>query len=151
MFSTKTKENLIEIISLTLMENLTAKKIETKLAITSKEEFSVETKLGVRLKRRDLKPLFDEKDCILPHQVDCAVKEDHNSIRVIGSYTDVFVSLCTMYIVKNWSNIDVYTEDFIGEKRLISIRKTEEKHKTLIPLLLAVHVLTGCYTADFSK
>ena len=56
-----------------------------------------------------------------------------------------------MYIVKNWSNIDVYTEDFIGEKNLISIRKTVEKHKNLISSLLAVHVLTGCYTVGFSK
>ena len=98
------------------MEKLTGKKIETKLVITSKDEFPVETKLWVRIKRRDLKPLFDEEDCIIPHQVDCAAKEDHNSIRVICSDTDVFVSLCTIYIVKNWSNIDVYTEDFIGEK-----------------------------------
>ena len=98
------------------MEKLTAKKIETKLVITSKDEFPVETKLGVRIKRRDLKPLFDEEDCIIPHQVDCAAKEDRNSIRAICSDTDVSVSLCTIYIVKNSSNIDVYTEDFIGEK-----------------------------------
>ena len=70
MFSIKTKENLIKIISLTLMEKVIAKKIETKLVITSKDEFPVETKLGVRIKRRDLKPLFDEEDCIIPHQVD---------------------------------------------------------------------------------
>ena len=57
LFSIKTKENLIEIISLTLMEKAIAKKIETKLVITSKDEFPVETKLGVRIKRRDLKPL----------------------------------------------------------------------------------------------
>ena len=59
--------------------------------LTSKDEFPVETKLGVRIKRRDLKPLFDEEDCIIPHQVDCAVKEDRNSIRVVCSDTDVFV------------------------------------------------------------
>ena len=70
MFSIKTKENLIEIISLTLMEKVIAKKIETKLVITSKDEFLVETKLRVRIKRRDVKPLFDEEDCIIPHQVD---------------------------------------------------------------------------------
>ena len=44
MFSTKMKENLIEIISLSLMEKLRAKKIETKLVITSKDKCPVETK-----------------------------------------------------------------------------------------------------------
>ena len=95
--------------------------------------------------------MFDEEDYIISHQVDCAVKEDRNLFRVICSDTDALVSLCTTHIVKNWSNIDVYTEDFIGEKKWISIRKTVEKHKNLIPSLLAVHVLTGCYTAGFSK
>ena len=96
--------------------------------------------------------MFDEEDCIIPHQVDRAVKEDRNLTRVICSDADAFVSsLCTTYIVKNWSNIDVYTEDFIGEKKLISIRKTVEKHKNLIPSLLAVLVLTRCYTAGFFK
>ena len=37
MSSTKTKENLIQIISSTLLERLTEKKIETKLVITSKD------------------------------------------------------------------------------------------------------------------
>ena len=83
------------------MEKRTAKKTETKLVITSKDELSVETKLRVQIKRRDLKPLFDEEDCIISHQVDCAVKEDRNLIKVIRSDTDVFVSLSTMYIVKN--------------------------------------------------
>ena len=49
-----------------------------------------------------------------------------------------------MYVVKNWSNADVYMKDFIGEKSLINIRKMVEKHKDLIPSLLAVHVLIGC-------
>ena len=133
------------------MEKLAAKKIETKLVITSKDEFPVETKPGVQTKWRDLKSLFDEEDCVITHQVDWAVKEDCNWIRVICSDTDVFVWLYTIYIFKNWSNIVVYPEDLIGEKKLISIRKTVEKHKNLIPSLLAVHVLTGYYTTGFSK
>ena len=44
MFSTKMKENLIEIILLTLIEKLRAKKIETKLVIISKDKFPVEGK-----------------------------------------------------------------------------------------------------------
>ena len=90
--------------------------------------------------------MFDEADCIITHQVDCAVKENHALIKVICSDTDVFVLLCTMHVVKNWSNADVYMEDFIGGKSLISIRKTVEKHKDLIPSLLAVHILIGCDT-----
>ena len=89
--------------------------------------------MGVRIKRRDLKTLFDKADYTMTHQVDCAVKEDRALIKVICSDTDVFVLLCTMYVIKNWSNTDVYMEDFIEGKSLISIRKTVEKHKDLIP------------------
>ena len=64
--------------------------------------------------------MFDEEDYSIPYQVDCTVKEDRNLIRVICSDTDVFVSLYTMYFLKNWSNIDVYTVDFIEEKKLIT-------------------------------
>ena len=90
--------------------------------------------------------MFDEEDCIIQHQVECALKEDCALIRIICSYTDVFVLLCTMCVVKNWSNADIYMEEFIGEETLISIRKTEERHKDSIPSLLAVHALTGCDT-----
>ena len=38
--------------------------------------------MGVQIKRRDLKTLFDEEDCTIPHQVDCATKEGHNVIKV---------------------------------------------------------------------
>ena len=47
MSSKKTEENLIEIISSTLLERLAEKKIETKLLITSKDEFPEETQMGV--------------------------------------------------------------------------------------------------------
>ena len=102
--------------------------------------------MGVRIKRRDLKTLFDKADYTMKHQVDCAVKKDRALIKVICSDTDAFVLLCTMYVIKNWSNTDVYMEDFIEGKSLISIRKTVEKHKDLIPSLLTVHTLTGCDT-----
>ena len=102
--------------------------------------------MGVGIKQRDLKTLLDNADYIITHQVDCAVKEDHALIKVICSDANVFVLLYTMYVVKNWSNADVYMEDFIGGKSLISIGKTVQKHKDLIPSLLAVHALTGCDT-----
>ena len=44
MSSTKTKENLIEIISSSLMERFTEKKIETKLMITSTDAFGSSNK-----------------------------------------------------------------------------------------------------------
>ena len=94
------KENLIEIISSNLMERLAAKKIKTIFAKTSKDELPEETKLRLRIKQRDLKPLFYEGDYYIPRQVDRALKEDRNLIRVICSDTDVLVLLCTMYIVK---------------------------------------------------
>ena len=44
--------------------------------------------------------MFYEGDYYIPRQVDRALKEDRNLIRVVCSDTDVLVLLCTMYIVK---------------------------------------------------
>ena len=51
-----------------------------------------------------------------------------------------------MYVVRDWSHANVYMGGFTGEKSLISIRKIVEKHKVLIPSLLAVHALKECDT-----
>ena len=98
MSSTKTKENLIQIIADQLLQKFMQKKILHKLVITSKNTSPVETRLGMSQPRSDLESMFDEADYILPQQVDSAVKEGRKSIKVISSDTDVFLLLCRMYL-----------------------------------------------------
>ena len=96
MSSTKTKENLIQIIADQLLQKFMQKKILHKLVIISKNTCPVETRLGMSQTRSDLESMFDEADYILPQQVDSAVKEGRKSIKVISSDTDVFLLLCRM-------------------------------------------------------
>ena len=98
MSSTKTKENLIQIIADQLLQKFMQNKILHKLVIISKNTCSVETRLGMSQTRSDLESMFDEADYILPQQVDSAVKEGRKSIKVISSDTDVFLLLCRMYL-----------------------------------------------------
>ena len=75
MSSTKTKENLIQIIADQLLQKFMQKKILHKLVITSKNTCPVETRLGMSQTRSDLESMFDEADYNLPQQVDSGVKK----------------------------------------------------------------------------
>ena len=75
MSSTKTKENLIQIIADQLLQKFMQKRILHKLVITSKNTCPVETRLGMSQTRSGLESMFDEAGYILPQQVDSAVKE----------------------------------------------------------------------------
>ena len=144
MSSTKTKENLIEIIASTLLERFTKKKIQHKLIVTSKDVYPEETHQGIRTKRQDLKTHFDEADYIIPQQVNSAIEHSQKVVKVISADTDVFALLCSHYKYNNWSGAEVYLEDFQAEKNIISIKKTVDKHKDIVPSLIALHAISGC-------
>ena len=146
MSSAKTKENLIEIIATVLLDSFTEKKLKQKLVVTSKSKFPEETSEGTRIKRTDLKTLFDEADYIIPQQVESAIQNGSKVVKVVCADTDVFVLLCAMYANRGWWEAEVYMEDFKGEKNMISIRQTVEKHCDLVNSLISVHALTGCDT-----
>ena len=68
----------------------------------------------------------------------------HTSIKVISADTDVFVLLCYHYLKQNWSQADMYLESFQQDKGVVSIKRTVEKHSSLIPSLTAPHAISGC-------
>lgn len=61
------EKNPIGIISSTLIEDLTEKKIDAELAITSWDKFSEETKMWAPIKHGDLETLFSDADYIITH------------------------------------------------------------------------------------
>ena len=74
MSSTKTKENIIDILATHLTEKLKEKSLSHKLLFASKENYPMETSQGVCRKRFDLETNFDEADYIIPQQVNEAFK-----------------------------------------------------------------------------
>ena len=96
--SNKTKENLIELIAVELIDCVNKLlHSENSLIITSKSEFPIQSHNGVKITRYDLKTTFDEADYIIPHQVVTAFEEGKQKIKVISADTDVFVLLCHFY------------------------------------------------------
>ena len=144
MTSIKTKKNLIAIIAEYLLEKFTSKQIQHKLIVTSDDVHPEETSQGIREKREDLESHYDEADYIVPQQVEAAIKHGNRVIKVISADTEVFVLLCYHYLKRDWSQAEVYFEDFQAGKKIVSIRKTVEKHVNIIPSLTALNVISGC-------
>ena len=69
MFSSTTKENLIELISKELCRRFESNKCQRSFVVTSKTPVPEEVKNGVRIKRRDLSSYFDEADYAIPQHV----------------------------------------------------------------------------------
>ena len=47
-----------------------------------------------------------------------------------------------MYKSQNWK-AEIFIKDFNTEKNIISVGKTVEKHKEIIPSILLLHAMTG--------
>ena len=124
MNSIRTKQQLIEIIK-TCFSNIATKKA---LIVTSHDIYQEEVKNGVRCKRVDLVTHYDEADYIIPHQVDSVIRNGKRSMKVISAGTDIFVLLSYHFVNSNWSDAEVYLEDFSTVRK---IRKIREKQSTL--------------------
>ena len=73
-----------------------------------------------------------------------AIEECHKVAKVISANTVVSVLLYGMYIKKNWTETEVYMENF--EKNLINICRKGEKNREIVPYLISLHALIGCDT-----
>lgn len=106
-----------------------------------------EVRNGVRYKRVDLVTHYDENDCIIPHQVDSAIRNGKRFMKIIFADTNEFVLLSYHFFNSNWTDAEVYLEDFSASKGTISIKKTVLILINVVPSLPAVHLLTGCDSA----
>ena len=91
--SIKTKENLIEIISTSLLERFTSKRMQNRLLIASKSTCLEESHLGIRIKRWDLVTNYEEANFIIPQQFNNLLEEGKEKLMVLSADTDVFVLL----------------------------------------------------------
>ena len=146
MSSNKTKENLIELIAIELIDRVNKLfHSENSLIITTKSEFPLQSHNGVKITRCDLQTTFDEADYIIPHQVVTAFQECKRTSKISSADTDVFVLLCHFYKSMNM-NAEVLLEDFNNNIQIISIYRTVKENISVVSSLLCAHALPGCET-----
>ena len=65
-------------------------------------------------------------------------------MKVLSADSEVFVLLSYHFINSNWSDAEVYLEDFSPSNGKIFIKKTFLARINVVPSLPAIHALTGC-------
>ena len=140
MNSIRNKQRLIGIIA-TYLLNIVTKKA---LIVTSHDIYPEEDENGVRCKTVDLVPHNDETDYFIVHQVDSATCNGERSMKAISADTNKLLLFPYHFVKSNWSDAEVYLEDFSEGKGTVSIKKTVLAHINVVLSLPDVHALTGC-------
>ena len=144
MFSSSTKENLIELISKELCKRFELNKSPNRFVVTSKSPVPEQVDNGIRTKRRDLTSYFDEADYAIPQHVHSSLIEGNKkSVRVMSKDADVFALLCH-YFVKYWENKEVYMDPFSSESKVVSIKKSTHARPNIMQSIVALHAGSGC-------
>ena len=129
----ETKIKQINLICAEALKHFTGKNCPDKLIITGQEGIPMQTQ------RRDMQTSHEEGDVIIP-QVNIAMKEGQRQIiKVISDDTDVYVLLMYYCVQEGWRD-DIYMESLEERSTMISIKKTIEGHKSIIPWLPAMHL-----------
>lgn len=116
--------------------------MQHKLVVTGSDPVPVEINSGVVIKRHDMATTHEEGDTIIVQQV--ASVEAHRSL-VVADDTDIFI-LLLHFSYEGDISFPVTMVSPIHDRAVIDIDATVEKHRAIIPDLLAAHGLTGCDT-----
>ena len=98
--------------------------------------------MGISMARTDKRTSHEEADVIITQRAVHAALNEIKSVKVICDDTDVFVLLVYVYYLEHLK-ATLLVESTSGERTVIDIGATATKHQTIIPNLLATHVLTG--------
>ena len=124
LYSTTTKQNLIDLISGELCDLFINNTSTKHLVITSKCSVPEEIHCGVKIKRQDLILYQDEADDMIPQQLSSIVDEKKQAvIKFVSDDTDVFVSLCSHFKKINSSSTKLYMDAFKDNNKLMRISK----------------------------
>ena len=89
----------------------------------------------------------EEADIIIVQQCYGAVSAGCRSLKVISDDTDVFV-LLTFFYLEQSCKVPVFMEGTHGSRTVVDIAATVKKWPQIIPMLPAIHDLTGCDTTS---
>lgn len=116
--------------------------MQHKLFFIGSDPVPVEIDHGVVIRRRDMITTQEEGDTLILQPV---ASVESGTVLVVADDTDIFVLLMHFCYYRDIS-CTVYMVSPIQGRSVISINASVEKHKTIIPDLLAAHGLTGCDT-----
>lgn len=140
------KIQLIEILFSDIITSVKAKNMSNKLVITGSQDVPIQVIHSVENQRPDLTSRHEEADIIMVQQVICSVTQSEcNHVRVISDDTDVFVLLAYHYWKLKMS-ATITLEATGGNRKLVDIGKTVDKHSDIMPSIIAAHALSGCDT-----
>ena len=136
---------MIEIIAVGLLNLAKSANYQKKLVVTSSKPSPQQCQNGLIIERADLKTTHEEADVIIPMQVLAAIDDGREDIAICCDDTDVFVLVSYLYHRESWES-NVFIKGFSKDAELISIQKTVDKHREIMPSLPACHILSGVDT-----
>lgn len=146
---TENKRQLIKLICNELVhdkEYLKPLTSQKKLVLTGEEVNPYEVTEFNTIRRTDLATNHEEADVIIAQQaIKLGTEGRGMQVNVISDDTDVFLLLLHYYYNEGLS-IPMYMESPIRGRLLIDIKTTVQKHRDIVPDLLAAHALSGCDT-----
>ena len=146
MKAARTKVQLSNLITKSLLDHCTTIKCQNTLIVTGQDSIPIQTEHGIEILRRDMENTHDEADVIIPQQIHIAKQSVKvRNFKVICDDTDVFVLLLYYYVTQKWTS-DILLKSLEEGQPLISIKNTAEKHGSIASCLPAMHALTGCDT-----
>ena len=115
-----------------------------KLVVTGKDPTPVEINVntGLVIRREDMSSTHEEADTLIIFQV---AYVGANTSVIIADDTDVFVLLLHFQHF-NYIRGKIIMESPVKDRAVIDMNATVDRHRDIIPELLATHGLTGCDT-----
>ena len=143
---TRNKKQLINIICKDLQGDADFHRKNTqkhKLVITGQDKSPVEISCGgVVILRHDIATTHEEADNIIVQQAMQVAVDEHKHVTILADDTDVYALLLYHYLQQDLQ-IPMVMESPIKERTVIDICATVEKHRGIIPAILAGHALSG--------
>ena len=117
-----------------------------KLVISGQDKSPVEISCGgVVILRHDIATTHEEADSIIVQQVMQVAVNEHKHVTILADDTDVYALLLYHYLQQDLQT-PMVMESPIKERTVVDICATVEKHRGIVPAILAGHALSGCDT-----
>ena len=112
MKATRTKLQLINLVTQALLDHCTSIKCQNTLIATGQDSITIQTKHGIEILRRDMETTHEQADDIIPQHIHMAKQSGKiQNFKVKCDDTDNFVLLLYSCVTQKWTG-DILLESF---------------------------------------